>query len=58
MHMMVIELANDAIGYLPTKKAFKERGYEPSTGVTRYQCGYGERIVEAAIDGLNELFIG
>jgi neutral ceramidase len=55
-HTMVVELANDAIGYLPTRKAFKEGGYETSTGVTRYQRGAGEQIVEAAIDGLNELF--
>ena len=55
-HTIVIELANDAIGYIPTVAAFDQGGYEVTTGVTSYQKGSGERLVESAVSQLNELF--
>jgi len=50
---LVIELANDAPGYIPTKKAFAEGGYE--TVNSRITPGGGERMVEVAIAMLKEL---
>ena len=50
---IVVELANDAPGYIPTKKAFVEGGYE--TINSRVAPGGGEQMVEAAISLLNEL---
>ncbi len=45
---MVLELANDSIGYLPNRKAFEEGGYEPEAsvfcpGVGGTDCGDGGR---------------
>ncbi len=50
---LVIELCNDAPGYVPTIKAFKEGSYE--TVNSRVQPGGGEKLVEAAIQLLKEL---
>lgn len=50
---MVIELANDSIGYLPTRRAFEEGGYEPEASVLA--SGEGERIVETALSLLERL---
>ena len=55
-HTLVIELANDAVGYLPTREAFKQGGYEPSTGSTRYEPGAGEKLTASALKQLNKLF--
>ncbi len=44
---LVIELANDAPGYIPTRKAFAEGSYE--TVNSRIQPGGGEMMLEAAI---------
>ena len=55
-HTIVIELANDAIGYLPTKEAFPQGGYEITPGATQYEEGAGERIMEAAIRQIGKLF--
>ena len=55
-HTMVIELANDSIGYIPTKVSFRQGGYEPSIGSTKYQIGTGEKITAHAIRQLNKLF--
>ncbi len=55
-HTVVIELANDCIGYIPTAEAFKEGGYETSTGVARYEKGAGEKIVASVLGQLDELF--
>ena len=49
----VIELANDAPGYIPTRKGFAEGSYE--TVNSRIQPGGGEMAVEAAIELLKEL---
>ncbi len=50
---LVIELANDSLGYIPTKKAFAEGSYE--TVNSRVQPGSGERLTDAAIGLLKEL---
>ena len=55
-HTIVIELANDGIGYLPTREAFDQGGYEPTTGSTNYEQGAGEALVASALTQLNKLF--
>jgi neutral ceramidase len=50
---LVIELSNDAPGYLPTEKAFGEGSYE--TVNSRIQPGGAEKMAEAAISLLKEL---
>ena len=50
---LVFELANDAPGYIPTRKAFAEGSYE--TVNSRVQPGGGEAIAEAAVRVLKEL---
>ena len=50
---LVIELCQDAPGYIPTKKAFAEGSYE--TVNSRVAPGGGEMLVEAAARLLNEL---
>jgi neutral ceramidase len=50
---LVVELTNDSLGYIPTKKAFAEGSYE--TVNSRVAPGSGEKMVEAAIKLLKEL---
>jgi hypothetical protein len=50
---VVVELCNDAPGYVPTVKAFKEGSYE--TVNSRIQPGGGEKLVETATRLLREL---
>jgi hypothetical protein len=50
---LVIELCQDAPGYIPTKKAFAEGSYE--TVNSRVAPGGGEEMAEAAIRLLNAL---
>ncbi len=50
---LVIELANDAPGYIPTEKAFIEGGYEAMN--SRVAPGGGEQMVDTAIRLLREL---
>lgn len=50
---LVIELANDSVGYIPTRRAFEEGAYEPNS--SPYAPGFGEEIVEAAVRMLEEL---
>ncbi len=49
----VVELANDAPGYLPTRRAFAEGSYE--TVNSRILPGGGERLVDAAVELLERL---
>jgi neutral ceramidase len=44
---MVLELANDSLGYIPTRRAFEEGAYEPES--SPYAPGFGEAIVDAAV---------
>jgi len=55
-HTLVIELANGAIGYLPTREAFDQGGYEPTPGSTRYEPGAGDKLADSAVRQLRELF--
>jgi hypothetical protein len=50
---LVIELCNDAPGYVPTQLAFAEGSYE--TVNSRVHAGGGELLVEAAVKVLTEL---
>lgn len=43
----ILELANQDIGYIPTKEAFEQGGYEPTSSMLA--PGEGERIVEEAL---------
>jgi len=52
-HTLVIELCQDAPGYIPTRKAFAEGSYE--TVNSRIEAGGGEKMAEAAIRLLKEL---
>ena len=38
-HTLVVELSNDAIGYIPTRESFAQGGYEPMPGSTFYEPG-------------------
>ena len=53
-HTMVIELANDSVGYLPTRKSYDEGGYEPEASL--FQPGCGELIADTAVELLEQLF--
>jgi neutral ceramidase len=50
---MVLELANDCLGYIPTRRAFGEGAYEPES--SPFAPGYGEAIVDAAVGLLEQL---
>jgi hypothetical protein len=50
---LVIQLANDGPGYIPTRKAFGEGSYE--TVNSRIQPGGGEAMTDVAVRLLNEL---
>lgn len=52
-YAMVANLAGGADGYIPTKRAFAEGGYEPNS--TRLQPGGGEAIAAAMSAVANEL---
>lgn len=53
LHTLVVGLANDAIGYVPTQRAYEEGGYESTA--SRLQAGSGERLVEEALTLLDDL---
>jgi hypothetical protein len=56
-HTVVVALANDDIGYLPTSEAFdQEGGYEVTPGATRYDRDAGERLTASALNQLWDLF--
>jgi len=46
-YTFIFELSNASIGYVPTRKAYDEGGYEATS--TRLQPGTGESLVEAAL---------
>ncbi len=49
----LIELANDSVGYLPTRRAFEEGAYEPEASL--FGPGNGEQIVDTALGLLGRL---
>jgi len=53
---MVLELANDSVGYIPTARAFEEGAYEPES--SSYAPGFGEEIVDTAVGLLEGLHGG
>jgi hypothetical protein len=52
-HTIIAELANGAIGYIPTRRAFAEGNYEPVSA--RCAPGSGERLVETALRLLKQV---
>jgi neutral ceramidase len=50
---IVVSLANDLDFYIPTRRAFEEGHYEPTT--CPLEPGCGERLVQAAVNLLHEL---
>jgi hypothetical protein len=50
---LVFELSNDYPGYIPTRRAFAEGGYEPAN--SKIAPGGGEQLVDVAVGLLNEL---
>ncbi|MFB3826502.1 MAG: hypothetical protein ACE15B_07015 [Bryobacteraceae bacterium] len=52
-YTFIVELANDSIGYIPTRQAYAEGSYEPAS--TPLAPGAGEKIVETAADLLKRL---
>jgi hypothetical protein len=55
-HTLIIELANDAMGYFPTREAFGQGGYEPTPGTTLYESQAGEKLTASALRQLHTLF--
>ena len=53
-HTIIIELANGSVGYVPTKRAFSEGNYEPTSA--RCAPGSGEMVADAAVKLLTELY--
>ena len=52
-HTVIVELANQDIGYIPTSEGFRQGAYEPTS--TLMVPGSGERIAAKAIELLGEL---
>jgi hypothetical protein len=52
-YTFIVELANDSIGYIPTRAAYEQGSYEPTS--SRMAPGAGEAIVEKALSLLREL---
>jgi hypothetical protein len=52
-HTFVAGYCNDLVGYIPTRMAYEEGGYEVDTA--RIAAGSGEAIVDAALSTLEEM---
>ncbi len=50
---LVVELANENIGYVPDRRSYAEGNYEPESA--RCAAGSGERLVDAAVHLLGSL---
>jgi neutral ceramidase len=50
---LILELANDSVGYLPTCRAYEEGAYEPEASL--FAPGVGEQIVGASLHLLDRL---
>ena len=58
-HTVVVELANDWIGYVGDREAYKLGGYQLWTGFHSYsEAGTGERMVDQAVRMLEEIAKG
>jgi neutral ceramidase len=55
-HTLIAELCNDSIGYVPTRAAYSEGGYESTS--SRLEPGTGETIVAVALELLARLSRG
>jgi hypothetical protein len=53
-HTFVVESLSESLGYIPTRIAYEEGGYQPAVG-TRLAPGGGELIVEKALALLGEI---
>jgi hypothetical protein len=53
-HTFVVESLSESLGYIPTRIAYEEGGYQPAVG-TRLAPGGGELIVEKSIGMLADL---
>jgi hypothetical protein len=50
---LTLELANDACGYIPPRRAYDEGGYEVEAA--RFEAGTGEALVDAAVGLVGQL---
>jgi len=55
-HTLVAELANGAVGYVPTRESFAQGGYETTVGSTLVREDSAERLVASALRQLEGLF--
>jgi len=55
-HTVVAQLTNDEIGYQPTKQAFEQQGYETLVGANWVSLEGIEKIVDTAVELLEELW--
>jgi len=55
-HTIIIELANDAIGYIPDENGYGRGGYEDTPGSMKYKKGSGEKLVDSALKQIEGLF--
>ena len=53
-NLFVVSLANDAVGYVCPRAAYKEGGYEPDSG-TNLAPGAGEIITERALKLIEQI---
>jgi neutral ceramidase len=53
-HTFVVESLSESLGYVPTRKAYEEGGYQPAVG-TRVAPGGGELIVEKSLALLEDM---
>jgi len=52
-HTIIAELSDGSVGYVPTKRAFTEGNYEPTSA--RCAPGSGEMIADAAVRLLKQV---
>ncbi len=57
-HTLVAGLANDAIGYVPTRDSYAQGGYETTVGSTLVREDSAERFVASAVRQLERLNAG
>jgi len=55
-HTLVAELANDSVGYVPTRDSYPQGGYETTIGSTLVREDSAERLVASTLRQLERLF--